>query len=177
MQAVWKDQRETEPGAARGAAVPPHEALDDALAVRRRDARSVVAYGEPPLVVIGVQDHAHLGRALCGAAMGDRVADQVVGEYAHTFRPRADRERIREILPSGEFIEVFIDCPIEECERRDVKGLYKKARAGEIPEFTGISAPYEAPESAEVVLKTAEDTVETCAAQAIAHLERAGVLR
>ena len=87
-----------------------------------------------------------------------------------------DRNQVREILPEGEFIEVLVDCPLEECEKRDVKGLYKKARAGEIPEFTGISAPYESPENPELVLKTAESTVEQCVEQVLAYLESKGIL-
>ena len=75
---------------------------------------------------------------------------------------RADRRRAREIaLESGvDFIEVFVDAPLEVCEQRDTKGLYKKARAGEIAEFTGISAPYEAPEDAEVVVHTDRESRE-----------------
>lgn len=63
---------------------------------------------------------------------------------------RADRDAIRALFPEGEFVEVFVDTPLEECEQRDPKGLYKKARAGEIKHFTGISDPYEAPEQPEV---------------------------
>lgn len=73
---------------------------------------------------------------------------------------RADRDKVRALHPEGGFIEVFVDTPLEVCEQRDVKGLYKKARAGEIPEFTGISAPYEAPENPEITIKTDELTVE-----------------
>ena len=67
---------------------------------------------------------------------------------------RKDRDKAREVLEDGRFIEVFVDCPLEVCENRDPKGLYKKARAGEIKGFTGIDAPYEAPEKAEVVINT-----------------------
>ena len=67
---------------------------------------------------------------------------------------RKDRDKAREILEDGRFIEVFVDCPLEVCESRDPKGLYKKARAGEIKEFTGIDAPYEVPENAEIVINT-----------------------
>jgi adenylylsulfate kinase len=67
---------------------------------------------------------------------------------------RADRERVRALLPDGAFIEVWCNCPPAVCEARDVKGLYRKARAGEITEFTGISSPYEAPLQAELVLAT-----------------------
>ncbi|GIX35913.1 MAG: hypothetical protein KatS3mg126_1692 [Lysobacteraceae bacterium] len=67
---------------------------------------------------------------------------------------RSERRMARELFAPGEFVEVFVDTPLEECERRDVKGLYAKARAGEIPNFTGISAPYEAPEQPELHLRT-----------------------
>jgi adenylylsulfate kinase len=75
---------------------------------------------------------------------------------------RVDRDRVRDTLPDGEFIEVLVDCPLDVCEERDVKGLYQKARDGKIPEFTGISAPYEPPTRPELVLKTAEQDLETC---------------
>jgi adenylylsulfate kinase len=74
------------------------------------------------------------------------------------------------------FVEVLVDCPLEECERRDVKGLYKKARAGEIPEFTGISAPFEPPEKPEIVLRSAESTVEECASEVMDYLRDAGIV-
>ena len=89
---------------------------------------------------------------------------------------REDRDRVRATLPEGMFVEVLVDCPLEECERRDAKGLYKKARAGEIAEFTGISAPFEAPEKPEIVLATAESTVEECASQVLAYLRDGGVV-
>jgi adenylylsulfate kinase len=89
---------------------------------------------------------------------------------------RADRDAVRAKLPEGEFIEVFVECPVEECERRDTKGLYRKARAGEIPEFTGISAPYEPPEKPESVLHTAEQTPEECVKRVIEHLEERGII-
>ena len=83
---------------------------------------------------------------------------------------RADRARVRGLLPDGDFVEVFVDTPIEVCESRDPKGLYKKARAGEIPQFTGISAPYEAPERPEVHLQTADRTVDDCAEEVVRRL-------
>lgn len=73
---------------------------------------------------------------------------------------RADRDLARSLVPKGQFFEVFCNASLEVCEQRDTKGLYKKARAGQIPEFTGISAPYEAPENAELVLKSDQETVE-----------------
>ncbi|WP_347550637.1 adenylyl-sulfate kinase [Pseudalkalibacillus hwajinpoensis] len=75
---------------------------------------------------------------------------------------RLDRDSVRKLLEDNEFIEVFVNCPIEECERRDPKDLYKKVREGEIKEFTGISAPYEAPVNPELVIKTDKDTIEEC---------------
>ncbi|MFC0525303.1 adenylyl-sulfate kinase [Pontibacillus salicampi] len=67
---------------------------------------------------------------------------------------REDRDQVRELLEDGEFIEVFVKCSVEECEKRDPKGLYQKARAGEIKGFTGIDAPYEEPKNPEVVVET-----------------------
>lgn len=76
---------------------------------------------------------------------------------------RADRDAVREIMGNDGFIEVHVDCSLEVCEQRDPKGLYKKARAGEIPQFTGISAPYEAPLKPEVVIHTDTQTLdESC---------------
>ncbi len=73
---------------------------------------------------------------------------------------RAERQRVRALFPEGDFIEVFCDCSLEVCEQRDVKGLYAKARAGLIPNYTGISSPYEAPEKPEIRLKTDRETLE-----------------
>ena len=70
---------------------------------------------------------------------------------------------VRNLLEEGEFIEVFVDTPLEICEQRDVKGLYAKARAGELPNFTGISSPYESPESPEVRIDTTTMTAEEAA--------------
>ena len=78
----------------------------------------------------------------------------VVTAFISPFR--ADRDAARELFEEGEFVEVFVDAPLEECEKRDPKGLYKKARAGEIKNFTGIDDPYEAPESPELVLNSHE---------------------
>ena len=89
---------------------------------------------------------------------------------------RADRDQVRAIMQPGDFIEVFVDCPMEVCEQRDVKGLYKKARAGEIKEFTGISAPYEAPTKPELVIETSGQSVEQSALQILALLERQGII-
>ena len=83
---------------------------------------------------------------------------------------RADRDAARPLFEDGEFVEVFPDAPLEECEKRDPKGLYKKARAGEIKEFTGIDSPYEAPANAEVVINTAENDIGECVRQLIAKI-------
>lgn len=83
---------------------------------------------------------------------------------------RADRDGAREIAPADSFIEVFCKCSLEECERRDPKGLYKKARAGKIPEFTGISAPYEEPENPELTLETDKFSIEECVRQVLDYL-------
>lgn len=89
---------------------------------------------------------------------------------------RADRDAVRQQLEKGDFVEVFVDTPLEICESRDPKGLYKKARAGEIRDFTGIDAPYESPSAAELVLPGGEATVEQLADQVIKYLQVSGVL-
>jgi adenylylsulfate kinase len=89
---------------------------------------------------------------------------------------RADRDLVRSIHEPGRFVEAYVAASVETCESRDVKGLYKKARAGEIPEFTGISAPYEAPERPELVLDTNRQTVEESVGQLVSFLEEKGYL-
>jgi adenylylsulfate kinase len=79
-------------------------------------------------------------------------------------------------MPAGDFVEVFVDASVETCEGRDVKGLYRRARAGEIPEFTGISAPYEAPVSPELVLDTNRQTVDESVGAILRFLEEKGYL-
>lgn len=76
---------------------------------------------------------------------------------------RSDRRKVRDLMPEGDFIEVYCDCSLDTCERRDVKGLYKKARAGIIKNYTGISSPYEEPELAEIVVNTDSLSVEESA--------------
>jgi adenylyl-sulfate kinase len=83
---------------------------------------------------------------------------------------RADRDTIRRSLPLGQFVEVYLNIPIEACEQRDSKGLYAKARAGEIPDFTGVSAPYEPPVKPEIELPTGQLTVEECVSRIISFL-------
>lgn len=90
---------------------------------------------------------------------------------------RADRNKAREILGPGEFIEIYVDASIETCEQRDPKGLYKKARAGEIKNFTGISDPYEAPEKPELVLDSNNKGIEELSDEVIAYLEKNGYLK
>ena len=85
---------------------------------------------------------------------------------------RADRDAVRALMDEGDFLEVFINTPLELCEERDPKGLYKKAREGEIPNFTGISDPYEAPESPELDLRTEDCTPQEAALQIIQLLEK-----
>jgi len=83
---------------------------------------------------------------------------------------RAERDMIRAMLPEGDFVEIFVDTPIEVAEARDVKGLYKKARAGEIRNFTGISSPYERPERPEIVIDTTRETPEAAAERIVEHI-------
>ncbi|MBN2475121.1 MAG: adenylyl-sulfate kinase [Pirellulales bacterium] len=90
---------------------------------------------------------------------------------------RVDRDRVRETLHDGDFVEVFVDAPLEVCETRDPKGLYKKARAGEIKGFTGIDDPYEPPEHAELVLDAGTKSAEALADEVIAYLKRSGKIR
>jgi bifunctional enzyme CysN/CysC len=83
---------------------------------------------------------------------------------------RAERRMARALFEPGEFIEVFVDAPLEECERRDPKGLYAKARRGEVKNFTGIDSPYEPPEAPEVHLRTGELDAQACARRVIDHM-------
>lgn len=90
---------------------------------------------------------------------------------------RKDRNAVRELVEEGQFIEVFVECSVEECEKRDPKGLYKKARAGEIKGFTGIDAPYEAPEKPEITVNTAEMSIEESVEYLIEQLTNAGIIQ
>jgi adenylylsulfate kinase len=87
---------------------------------------------------------------------------------------RVDRDRVRAVVPQGDFIEIFVDAPLEVCEARDPKGLYKKARAGELKGFTGIDDPYEAPLKPELVLDAGKKSAETLADEVIAYLKSVG---
>lgn len=87
---------------------------------------------------------------------------------------RVDRDRVRKTLPEGDFIEIFVDAPLEVCEQRDPKGLYKKARAGELKGFTGIDDPYEAPVAPELTLQAGDKSAEQLAGEVLAYLEAKG---
>jgi adenylylsulfate kinase len=89
---------------------------------------------------------------------------------------RADRDRARALVEAGDFIEVHCAADLGVCEERDTKGLYAKARAGEIREFTGISSPYEEPESPELRIDTGRQSLEACVEQVLNHLQSAGVI-
>ncbi len=112
-----------------------------------------------------------------------------IGEVAHLFSQagiinmtafispyRADRKRARDLANEGEFIEIFCRCSLEACEQRDQKGLYEKARAGEVAEFTGISAPYEEPEHPEVTLDTDKQTIREGVEKIISYLQKNGLI-
>ena len=125
-----------------------------------------------------------------GFTHGDRVENiRRMGEVARLFADsgvivitafispfKSDRAMVRSLLPEGQFIEVFVDTSLGECEKRDPKGLYKKARAGEIGFFTGISSPYEAPENADVVIKTEENSNDVSVQRVITYLIQKGII-
>ena len=119
-----------------------------------------------------------------GFSNEDRVENiRRIGEVAKLFRDagiinlvafispfRADRDMARALGDGKDFVEIFVDCPIDVCEQRDPKGLYKKARAGQIPEFTGISSPYEAPAEPEIHLKTDQFSVDEMVQEILKYL-------
>lgn len=90
---------------------------------------------------------------------------------------RQDRDNARKLFQAGEFIEIYIKCPLEVCEQRDTKGLYKKARNGEVKEFTGISAPYEEPLNPELTIDTSKMSIEESTRTIIAYLEEKGYVK
>lgn len=135
-----------------------------------------------------VLDGDNVRHGLCsdlGFSPSDRVENiRRIGEVARLFLDaglivltafispyRVDRARVRELMAPGDFIEIYCASPIEVCEQRDVKGLYAKARQGMIQNFTGVSAPYEAPESPELVLDTANLSVKECVRRMMLLLE------
>lgn len=89
---------------------------------------------------------------------------------------RDDRDLVRALMADGEFIEILVDAPLDVCEQRDPKGLYKKARAGELKGFTGIDAPYEAPENPELTLDSGSKGIDELADEVIAYLNASGFL-
>lgn len=98
----------------------------------------------------------------------------VVSAFISPFT--SDRRMVRRLFPAGEFLEVFLDTPLEVCEERDPKGLYAKARSGEIKDFTGITSPYEKPERPEIQLDTSKMTVEDCVESIVAYLQERGLI-
>lgn len=88
----------------------------------------------------------------------------------------SDREAVRKKVKQGEFLEIYVKCPLEACEKRDPKGLYKKARIGEITQFTGISAPYDEPVNPEIIIETSQYSIEECARRIMNFLKDNGHL-
>lgn len=125
-----------------------------------------------------------------GFTHGDRIENiRRMGEVARLFADSgqivitafispflSDRLMVRNLLPEGQFIEVFINTPLEECEKRDPKGLYEKARAGEISYFTGITSPYEAPVNPELELQTMDLSIGKSVEKIINHLKKQGII-
>jgi adenylylsulfate kinase len=89
---------------------------------------------------------------------------------------REDREIVRRMFTNEEFIEIFLNCPINVCENRDPKGLYKKARQGEIPDFTGITSPYEIPDYPEIIIETNDTSIEQSIQQVLTYLREKKIL-
>lgn len=139
-----------------------------------------------------VLDGDNVRHGLCGD-LGFSVKDRQenirrIGEMAKLFMQagiivltafispyREDRNRVRSMLGENDFIEVYCEASIDICETRDVKGLYKKARAGEIADFTGISSPYEAPETPELSLNTGVSSLESCVEQVMQEISSRGI--
>jgi len=140
-----------------------------------------------------VLDGDNVRHGLCGDlgfSSEDRVENiRRIGEVAKLFMEagvivltafispfRADRDKVRAMVQPGEFVEIYCECSIELCEERDVKGLYKKARAGEIKHFTGISSPYEAPDKPELAVDTSKP-LDDCVQQVLAELAKGKIIR
>ncbi|CAE6483366.1 adenosine 5'-phosphosulfate kinase [Nitrosomonas nitrosa] len=141
-----------------------------------------------------VLDGDNIRHGLCsdlGFTPEDRIENiRRVGEVAKLFMQagiivltafispyRVERERVRGLVEHGDFIEIYCDSPVDICESRDVKGLYKKARAGLIPEFTGISSPYETPLNPELIVSTGKTSLESCVQQVIDELKLRGIIK
>ena len=150
--------------------------------------RSLLSQGRPTYVLDGDK----LRTGLCsdlGFSPADRTENiRRVAEVAKLFADaglicivafispyRADRARARSLMPEGKFIEAYLSAPLEVCEQRDPKGLYARARAGLVKDFTGISAPYELPLNPELELRTADQSVTDCVAKLRAKLAELGV--
>jgi adenylylsulfate kinase len=124
-----------------------------------------------------------------GFSMDDRKENiRRIGEVAYLFADaamivivafispfRKDRDAVRNLVGEGRFIEIYLDCPLEVCEERDIKGLYEKARKGKVKDFTGISSPYEPPLNPEIALKTGEEEVEVCIEKTLELLKHSKV--
>lgn len=141
-----------------------------------------------------VLDGDNVRHGLCGD-LGFTAEDRVenirrIGEMAKLFMEagvivltafispyRADRERVRGLVEHGDFIEIYCDTAIEICEARDVKGLYKKARAGQIGEFTGISSPYETPAKPELSVNTGSEKIDVCVQQVIDEMAQRRLIK
>lgn len=141
-----------------------------------------------------VLDGDNVRHGLCGD-LGFSVQDRQenirrIGEVAKLFMEagsivltafispyRADRRRAREMVENDDFLEIYCNAQIEVCEARDVKGMYKKARAGQIAEFTGISSPYEIPEQPDLIAETGRMELEACVSYVMEELERRGVIK
>ena len=141
-----------------------------------------------------VLDGDNVRHGLCsdlGFSSEDRVENiRRIGEMAKLFMEagiivltafispyREDRERVRGMVEHGDFMEIFCSAPLEICEARDVKGMYKKARAGQISDFTGISSPYEAPEKPELSVKTGSAELDDCVQQVIVEMAQRGLIK
>ncbi len=141
-----------------------------------------------------VLDGDNVRHGLCGDlgfSNNDRVENiRRVGEVAKLFLDagvivitafispfRQDRARVRSLVADQDFIEVFCSCPLDVCEKRDVKGLYKKARSGAITNFTGLTSPYEEPEAPEIVVNTSEQSIDECVGVIVDYLLRGGYIQ
>ena len=144
---------------------------------------ALVARGVAAYVLDGDNVRFGLNRDL-GFSAEDRTENvRRIGEVCHLFQDaglvvlsafispyRADRDAVRALHPEGSFVEVFVDTPLDICEARDVKGLYARARTGEIPEFSGISAPYEAPDAPDITVDATRPLSE-CVGVMLEHLD------
>lgn len=156
--------------------------------IARRTEQLLLERGHSAYVLDGDNIRFGLNKDL-GFSPADRTENiRRIGEVAKLFADacvvtltafispyREDRDKVRAIMPEGTFVECYVKASVEVCEQRDPKGLYKKARAGQIPEFTGISAPYEEPAAPELVLETGDMTVDQCAEAILAYLASKGV--